>query len=111
MQSLKKGDVRGFGPGPLRVDRPETYEFLRGLLGEVAEKFPDETFHGGGDEVSNSLPLFIDNVLLKNDDVPRQTRDKHKGNAERSGVSFSGELWVLDEQPGGWGVDGVAWDG
>ena len=53
MQSLKKGDVRGFGSGPLRVDRPETYEFLRGLLGEVAEKFPDETFHGGGDEVSH----------------------------------------------------------
>ena len=38
--------------GPLRVDRPQTYEFLEGLLGEVAEKFPDEVFHGGGDEVS-----------------------------------------------------------
>lgn len=33
--------------GPLRVDRPQTYDFLESLLGEVAEKFPDEVFHGG----------------------------------------------------------------
>ena len=37
--------------GPLRVDRTETYDFLRALLGEVATVFPDPVFHGGGDEV------------------------------------------------------------
>ena len=33
--------------GPLRVDRPQTYDFLKSLLGEVADRFPDEVFHGG----------------------------------------------------------------
>ena len=33
--------------GPLRVDRPQTYDFLESLLGEVAVKFPDQVFHGG----------------------------------------------------------------
>ena len=45
--------------GPLRVDRPQTYEFLGGLLGEVAEKFPDEVFHGGGDEVRPDKQLSL----------------------------------------------------
>ena len=38
--------------GPLRVDREQTYQFLSTLFTEVAAAFPDETFHGGGDEVS-----------------------------------------------------------
>jgi hexosaminidase len=38
--------------GPLRADREQTYQFLETLFTEVAAAFPDETFHGGGDEVS-----------------------------------------------------------
>lgn len=38
--------------GPLRVDRDETYAFLTTLLGEIAQVFPGEIFHAGGDEVS-----------------------------------------------------------
>ena len=53
------------GPGPYRIERKwgilnptldptreETYTFLDGLIGEIAELFPDEYFHVGGDEVN-----------------------------------------------------------
>lgn len=56
----------GSGPGPFHVvhDHQEepslvmdptketTYEFIDGFIGEMAELFPDEYFHVGGDEVS-----------------------------------------------------------
>jgi hexosaminidase len=56
----------GSGPGPFHVvhDHEEepslvmdptketTYEFIDGFIGEMAELFPDEYFHVGGDEVS-----------------------------------------------------------
>ena len=53
------------GPGPFQIERKwgifdptldptreETYEFLDGLIGEVAAVFPDEYLHVGGDEVN-----------------------------------------------------------
>jgi hexosaminidase len=53
------------GPGPFQIERhwgvfdptldptrPETYTFLDGLIGEIAELFPDEYLHVGGDEVN-----------------------------------------------------------
>jgi hexosaminidase len=56
----------GSGPGPFHVvhDHEEepslvmdptketTYEFIDGFIGEMADLFPDEYFHVGGDEVS-----------------------------------------------------------
>jgi hexosaminidase len=56
----------GSGPGPFHVvhthdpepafvmdpTKESTYEFLDGFIGEMAELFPDEYFHVGGDEVS-----------------------------------------------------------
>ena len=56
----------GSGPGPFHVvhDHQEepslvmdptketTYEFIDGFIGEMADLFPDEYFHVGGDEVS-----------------------------------------------------------
>jgi hexosaminidase len=53
------------GPGPYTVDpggvdavmdptREETYKFIDKFIGEMAELFPDEYFHIGGDEVSGS---------------------------------------------------------
>jgi hexosaminidase len=53
------------GPGPFTVDpggvdavmdptREETYKFIDKFIGEMAELFPDEYFHIGGDEVSGS---------------------------------------------------------
>ena len=53
------------GPGPYKVDpggvdavmdptREETYKFIDKFLGEMAELFPDEYLHIGGDEVSGS---------------------------------------------------------
>ena len=42
----------GSSLGPLRADRNQTYDFLSRLLTEVAQAFPDQTFHAGGDEVS-----------------------------------------------------------
>jgi hexosaminidase len=53
------------GPGPYKVDpggvdavvdptREETYKFIDKFIGEMAELFPDEYFHIGGDEVSGS---------------------------------------------------------
>jgi hexosaminidase len=45
---------RGFGVFDPAIDptREETYEFLDGLLGEMAALFPDPYFHIGGDEVN-----------------------------------------------------------
>ena len=53
------------GPGPYRVDpggvdavmdptREETYRFIDKFIGEMAELFPDDYFHIGGDEVNGS---------------------------------------------------------
>jgi hexosaminidase len=53
------------GRGPYKVDpdgvdavmdptREETYKFIDKFIGEMAELFPDEYFHIGGDEVSGS---------------------------------------------------------
>ena len=53
------------GPGPYKVDpggvdavmnptREETYKFIDKFIGEMAELFPDEYFHIGGDEVNGS---------------------------------------------------------
>jgi hexosaminidase len=53
------------GPGPYKVDpggadavmdptRQETYKFIDKFIGEMAELFPDEYFHIGGDEVNGS---------------------------------------------------------
>ena len=44
--------------GPLRADRPQTYGFLRNLLGEVATKFPDPVFHGGGGKLRSDRTSF-----------------------------------------------------
>jgi len=54
-------------PGPYQIERKwgifnptldptreETYAFLDGLIGEIAELFPDEYFHVGGDEVNGA---------------------------------------------------------
>ena len=45
--------AHGLGKLPAAMDptRETTYEFLDGLLGEMAALFPDEYFHIGGDEV------------------------------------------------------------
>ena len=53
------------GPGPYSIERQwgmfdpamdpteeTTYKFLDGFIGEMAELFPDEYFHIGGDEVN-----------------------------------------------------------
>jgi hexosaminidase len=51
------------GPGPYQVEpggvdavmdptREETYKFIERFVGEMAELFPDEYFHVGGDEVN-----------------------------------------------------------
>jgi len=53
------------GPGPYKVEpggadavmnptREETYKFIDKFIGEMAELFPDEYFHIGGDEVNGS---------------------------------------------------------
>lgn len=53
------------GPGPYKVDpggvdavmdptREETYKFIDKFIGEMAELFPDEYVHIGGDEVNGS---------------------------------------------------------
>src|SRR5580692_777154 len=53
------------GPGPYTVDpggvdavmdptREETYKFIDKFIGEMAELFPDEYFHIGGDEVKGT---------------------------------------------------------
>jgi hexosaminidase len=53
------------GPGPYKVDpggadavmnptREQTYKFIDKFIGEMAELFPDEYFHIGGDEVNGS---------------------------------------------------------
>lgn len=53
------------GPGPYRIEpggvdavmdptREETYKFIDKLIGEMANLFPDDYFHIGGDEVNGS---------------------------------------------------------
>ncbi len=51
--SLKFGSGKGslFGP-PMDPTKDEVYDFLNDLIGEMAELFPDQYFHIGGDEVN-----------------------------------------------------------
>ncbi len=44
----------GMFPHTLDPTREETYEFLDRLFGEMAELFPDQFFHVGGDEVKSA---------------------------------------------------------
>ncbi len=44
----------GVFPAVMAMDREETYTFLDGFLGEMAEIFPDSYFHIGGDEVADA---------------------------------------------------------
>ncbi len=74
----------GSGSGPFQVvhdhlDEPSqvidptkesTYEFLDGLIGEMADLFPDEYFHVGGDEVNPKKWLAAPNI--------RSFMDEHK---------------------------------
>ncbi|RWS08862.1 beta-hexosaminidase subunit alpha-like isoform X3 [Dinothrombium tinctorium] len=41
------------GSGVLQVTKESTYDFLKKFFGEIAETFPDEYIHIGGDEVAS----------------------------------------------------------
>lgn len=40
------------GVGQLNPLRPQTYTVVQNVISEVAELFPDDFYHGGGDEVA-----------------------------------------------------------
>jgi hexosaminidase len=79
-------------PGPYRIERrwgifdpamdptrEETYKFIDGFIGEMAEVFPDQYFHIGGDEVTGKqwdanpkIQQFMHARKIKNDEALQQ---------------------------------------
>lgn len=51
--------------GPLDPIKNETYVFLKALLKEISEVFPEKYLHLGGDQVGGSQSLFYVKISLK----------------------------------------------
>ncbi len=81
--------------------REETYEFLDGLFGEMADLFPDLYFHVGGDEVSGESWLADERIqqFMK--------ENKLEGTKGLQGHFTSRVLEIVADH----GKVGVGWDG
>jgi hexosaminidase len=90
----------GLFPYALDPTREETYEFLDGLFGEMADLFPDPYFHVGGDEVSGDS--------WRSDERIQQFMDENdiEGTKGLQGHFTSRVLRIVSDH----GKVGVGWD-
>lgn len=108
------------GPGPYRIERTwgvfaptmdptreSTYEFLDAFIGEMAQLFPDEYFHIGGDEVSREsewntnqriIAFEKEHGMKNNDDLQAYFNQRVQAIVKKHGKRMEGWDEILNPE-------------